>query len=825
MDQKRKMKRKYIRLKTTLVFIFIFLAVWCVIWIINQSQERREKLKATYTAESTVSRVESQLSKYLAESDLMKQIVEKEYDIDNEQFDKLAELMQEDEDVIEARELAEDGVVSRIYPMEGNEAAMGLDTLQNPARKKEARLARLSGEYTIAGPYELVQGGTGALLFDPAYITDQNGEEKFWGFSILVMNWDNFIQEVELEKLEEAGYDYQIWKKDLYTGEKIVIDESENSNLNNSLEVACSVPNDTWYFEIVPENGWITVSQKVFGVIISIALAVMASVGYWQYKMRRYKDILHEEELEKAAIEARMANEAKTRFLFYMSHDIRTPMNAIVGFTALATTHIGNTELVLDYLNKIHTSSQHLLSLINDVLDMSRIESGSVRIEYTTVHLPDILHDLRTIIQGSVHSKQQDLYIDTQDVIHEDIITDKLRLTQVLLNICSNAVKFTPVGGMINIRVSEKPCRRDGYITVVFSVKDNGIGMSREFRKHVFDSFSREHTVTENGIGGTGLGMAITKNIVDMMDGTIQVESETGKGTEFTIMLECETSGETVKREPVPELKGARALVVDDDAQTCMSVSRMLREIEMTADWTTSGKEAVLRAKEAYEQNQEFKVYIIDWLMPDMNGIETVRRIRMVVGKEYPIIILTAYDWSDVEQEAREAGVTAFVSKPLFLSELREVLMSQAQRELLKNEKQKDQAKNRKSYAGKKVLLVEDNELNREIATAIMKEMGLEVDTAEDGTDAVNIMSSAEGRKYDLIFMDIQMPKMDGYIATREIRTLNNHKCANIPIIAMTANAFEEDRKKAVKAGMNGHIAKPISADVILENLDQIFEG
>ena len=536
------------------------------------------------------------------------------------------------------------------------------------------------------------------------------------------------------------------------------------------------------------------------------------------------REIERDKNLRNALAAAEHANRAKTAFLNNMSHDIRTPMNAIIGFTALATTHIGNTELVLDYLKKIHTSSQHLLSLINDVLDMSRIESGSVRIEYTTVHLPDILHDLRTIIQGSVHSKQQDLYIDTQDVIHEDIITEKLRLTQVLLNICSNAVKFTPVGGMINIRVSEKPCRRDGYITVVFSVKDNGIGMSREFRKHVFDSFSREHTVTENGIGGTGLGMAITKNIVDMMGGTIQVESETGKGTEFTIMLECETSGETVKREPVPELKGARALVVDDDAQTCMSVSRMLREIEMTADWTTSGKEAVLRAKEAYEQNQEFKVYIIDWLMPDMNGIETVRRIRMVVGEEYPIIILTAYDWSDVEQEAREAGVTAFVSKPLFLSELREVLMSQAQRELLKNEKQKAQAENRKSYAGKKVLLVEDNELNREIATAIMKEIGLEVDTAEDGTDAVNIMSSAEGRKYDLIFMDIQMPKMDGYTANREIRTLNNHKCANIPIIAMTANAFEEDRKKAVKAGMNGHIAKPISADVILENLDQIFE-
>ena len=510
------------------------------------------------------------------------------------------------------------------------------------------------------------------------------------------------------------------------------------------------------------------------------------------------REIEQDKNLRNALAAAEHANKAKTAFLNNMSHDIRTPMNAIIGFTALATAHIGSKELVLDYLKKIHTSGQHLLSLINDVLDMSRIESGSVRIEYTTVHLPDVLHDLRTIIQGYVHSKQQELYIDTQDVLHEDVITDKLRLTQVLLNISSNAVKFTPVGGTVNICVSEKTCRRAGYTTIVFRVKDNGIG-------------------------GTGLGMAITKNIVDMMGGTIRVESEVGKGTEFTVMLECEAAGETVKREPVPELKGARVLVVDDDAETCMSVSRMLREIEMTADWTTSGKEAVLRAKEAYEQNQEFKVYIIDWLMPDMNGIETVRRIRMVVGEEYPIIILTAYDWADVEQEAREAGVTAFVSKPLFLSELREVLMSSEQREILKNEKQKTCAESRRSYKGKKVLLVEDNELNREIATAIMEEIGLDVDSVEDGTDAVYIMSSAEGRKYDLIFMDIQMPKMDGYTATREIRTLNDPKCANIPIIAMTANAFEEDRKKAIKAGMNGHIAKPINADVILENLDHIF--
>ena len=410
------------------------------------------------------------------------------------------------------------------------------------------------------------------------------------------------------------------------------------------------------------------------------------------------REIEQDKNLRNALAAAEHANKAKTVFLNNMSHDIRTPMNAIIGFTALATAHIDNTELVLDYLKKIHTSGQHLLSLINDVLDMSRIESGSVEIEYAAVHLPDILNDLKTIIQGSSYSRQQKLSIDTQDILYEDIITDKLRLTQVLLNISSNAVKFTPAGGRISICVSEKPCNRDGFATVIFRVKDNGNGMSQEFRKHVFDSFSREHTVTENGIGGSGLGMAIAKNIVDMMGGTIQVESEVGKGTEFTVAFECKIAGAAVKQEPAPE-----------------------------------------------------------------------------------------------------PG------------------------DLIKSENQKPQTESKRSYKGKKALLVEDNELNREIATAILEEIGLDVDIAEDGTDAVNMMSSAEGRKYDLIFMDIQMPKMDGYTATREIRTLDDLKCANIPIIAMTANAFEEDRKKAIKAGMNGHIAKPISADAILENLDQIF--
>jgi len=688
MDQKRKMKRKYIRLKTTLVFIFIFLAVWCVIWIINQSQERREKLKATYTAESTVSRVESQLSKYLAESDLMKRIVEKEYDIDNEQFDKLAELMQEDEDVIEARELAEDGVVSRIYPMEGNEAAMGLDMLQNPARKKEARLARLSGEYTIAGPYELVQGGTGALLFDPAYITDQNGEEKFWGFSILVMNWDNFIQEVELEKLEEAGYDYQIWKKDLYTGEKIVIDESENSNLNNSLEVACSVPNDTWYFEIVPENGWITVSQKVFGVIISIALAVMASVGYWQYKMRRYKDILHEEELEKAAIEARMANEAKTRFLFYMSHDIRTPMNAIIGFADLLEKHLDDKKRVIDYISKIKHSSSFLLSLINYVLEMARIESGKATLKTETGDLKNLVNTLNDVFEPSIEEKKLQ-YTCNLKVENPYVHCDKTKLREILLNVISNSIKYTPEGGSVTVDITEEGHDAEKKVSFYrFTIEDTGIGMSKEYLPHIFEEFSREHTSTESKVIGTGLGLPIVKSLVDLMGGTIEVSSEVAVGTKTIIILPFLVSEEECK---------------------------------------------------------------------------------------------------DAVQEQQES------------TKLLALLM------------------------GKRILLAEDNELNAEIAITILEEEGLKVEWAEDGIKCLEMLKKVPEDYYDMILMDIQMPNMDGYRTTEEIRSLPD-KRAQIPIVAMTANVFDEDKKKAYEAGMNGYIAKPIDTKAIFSTLGEILQ-
>ena len=532
---------------------------------------------------------------------------------------------------------------------------------------------------------------------------------------------------------------------------------------------------------------------------------------------KKYQTQLEEQnrKLEIALQHEGAANRAKREFLFNMSHDIRTPMNAIIGFTSLAATHIDNREQVLDYLKKISTSSQHLLSLINDVLDMSRIESGKVKIEEKAVHLPDLVHDVRSIIQPNVAAKRLSLFIDTMDIEDEDIITDPLRLNQILLNILSNAIKFTPTGGMISIRIAQKNGAPKGCVCYEFRIKDNGIGMSEEFQKHIFEEFSREESSTVSGIQGTGLGMSITKNIVDLMGGTIALTSEPGKGTEFIVTLCFTRSGQKAEPKQLPQLEGLRALVADDDTNTCLNVSTMLSKIGMRPEWTISGKEAVIRTKYAVEQGDAFSVYIIDWLIPDMNGIEIVRQIRKVIGNRCPIIILTAYDWADIEDEARAAGVTAFCEKPLFLSELRRVLAEPFRAEPASEPAQPTAA----DLKGKKLLLVEDNELNREIALEILKEAGFVVDTAEDGAVAVRKIKQAAPGQYDLILMDIQMPNLDGYEATRQIRALPDAEKANIPIFAMTANAFEEDRQNALEAGMNGHIAKPLDVPHLLRVL------
>ena len=525
--------------------------------------------------------------------------------------------------------------------------------------------------------------------------------------------------------------------------------------------------------------------------------------------------------LQVAVEKAESANRAKSTFLSNMSHDIRTPMNAIIGFTTLALSNIDDTDRVKDYLGKTLASSNHLLSLINDVLDMSRIESGKIHLEEVEVNLSDVLHDLKTIVSGQIYAKQLKLYMDAMDVTDEDVYCDKTRLNQILLNLLSNAIKFTPAGGTVSVRVRQLAGKVRGCGQYEFRIKDNGIGMSQEFAQKIFEPFERERTSTVSGIQGTGLGMAITKNIVDMMGGTIEVQTAQGKGTEFTVCVPMRAQTEQRPVEKITELEGLKALVVDDDFNTCDSVTKMLVKVGMRAEWTLSGKEAVLRARQSIEMSDVYHAYIIDWRLPDMNGIEVTRQIRSL-HDDTPIIILTAYDWSDIEVEAKAAGVTAFCSKPMFMSDLRETLMS-ALGQKPADAVQRLLPEKNADFKGKHILLVEDNELNREIAQEILREYGFLVDSAENGAVAVEKVSTAAPGSYDLVLMDVQMPIMDGYTATRKIRALDDPARAKLPILAMTANAFDEDRRNALESGMNGFLSKPIVIDDLVQELRKIL--
>lgn len=617
---------------------------------------------------------------------------------------------------------------------------------------------------------------------------------------------------------------------------------SELMNMGTGYVVYRTPDTDGWeymYYAPAGINQWaIAVSvpereafSSVFAVqriciILAVIMAVVIVLYYcWVSGNARkmMEQAVNQAVLTEKLQKAEAADRAKSVFLSNMSHDIRTPMNAIIGFTTLAQTNLDNKERTQEYLKKILSSSNHLLSLINDILDMSRIESGKLYIEEKECSISDIFRDMRNIIQTQMLSKQLNFFMDTVDVIDEDIYCDKLHLNQVLLNLLSNAIKFTPPGGTVALTIQQKPRAPKGYGSYEIRVKDTGIGMNEEFIQHIFEPFEREHNTTVSGIQGTGLGMAITKNIIDTMGGTIELHSEQGKGTEFIIHLEFRLQEEHQQIEVVKELQGLRALVVDDSFTTCDSITKMLRQIGMRSEWVLHGKEAVLHAKQAYELGDEYHAYIVDWLLPDLSGLEVVRQIRAIVGESTPIIIVTAYDWTAIEDEAREAGVTAFCNKPIFLSELRDILIAAARDELSAQE-HTTLPDLSEQWKGTRLLLTEDNELNREIAQELLTESGFLVETAQDGTVAVEMVKNSSPGYYSLILMDIQMPQMNGYDATRAIRSLEDPGLSGIPIVAMTANAFEEDKKRAMESGMNAHIAKPIDIEKLLEVITDILE-
>ena len=598
-------------------------------------------------------------------------------------------------------------------------------------------------------------------------------------------------------------------RKDISILEKLHIAEQGDPEKNYLEEIQVNGQRE-WDFEYVH----LKTGEKRRFHNIAMGSEVNGKKKYILVMSDRTADWKMNQALSEAVRAAETANRAKSTFLSNMSHDIRTPMNAIIGFTTLAVSNIDDKKRVRDYLGKILSSSNHLLSLINDILDMSRIESGKIHLEETEVSLSDVLHDLKTIISGQIYAKQLDLYMDAMDVTNEDVYCDKTRLNQVLLNLLSNAVKFTPAGGTISVRLKQFPGTVKDSGLYEIRVKDNGIGMSTEFVKKIFSPFERERTSTVSRTQGTGLGMAITKNIVDMMGGTIEVQTEQGKGTEFIVRLPFRIQFKQHQTEKIAELEGLKALVVDDDFNTCDSVTKMLVRIGMRSEWTLSGKEAVLRARQSMELGDAFHAYIIDWRLPDMNGIEVTRQIRSL-GDDTPIIILTAYEWSDIEVEARAAGVTAFCAKPMFMSDIRDTLMIAIGQMQAETEDTRPLASG-SDFRGRCILLVEDNELNSEITVEILNGYGCQVDTAVNGAEAVKKIKNSKPGDYDLVLMDVQMPVMNGYEAARKIRALNDPALAGITILAMTANAFDEDKKKALECGMDGFLTKPIVIDELI---------
>ena len=677
---------KKIKIYCVLVGIlsFIILSIGGV--FVNTNTVNKEKMRASFTAETTVNQIKSHISRYLGVSEYFRNMIESGHELSSEEFAFSAEMISDDSGIIKAIEMAPNGIVRDIYPLEGNKEAFGIDMLSNPARRYEANLAKDSGQYTIAGPYELNQGGLGALLFEPIYIEDSSTHRKFWGFSILVLDWEKFIEELELDKLDDASYCYQIWKKDGSTQKKTIIAEGKQELRKDALSVSCKVPNDTWYVEIVPYTGWLTARLKALTLLLTLIISFLAVIICYQVLHRKYRERLYTAKIEKTAEQARMANEAKTRFLFNMSHDIRTPMNAIAGFCGLLENNLQDEAKSRDYIKKIRISSDILLTIINQVLEMARIESGKVMLNLEPTDIREMVEAIHTVFESSLVKKSLE-YQCSLNLYHPYILCEKTKVEEIILNIVSNSVKYTNLHGKISVTINELEYADTGRASYVIIVEDTGIGMSQDYLPHIFEEFSREHTTTETRVAGTGLGLPIVKSLVELMGGTIEVESEVGKGSRFIIHL----SFPTISRDEI------------------------------------TGKQK-----------------------RDISGIS-------------------------------------------------------------------------EKLEGKRILLAEDNDLNAEIAETLLEEMKAEVIWAEDGSMCVDKLKEKPEGYFDMILMDIQMPNINGYTATKMIRGLKDSK-AQIPIIAMTANAYEEDRQKAHEAGMNGFIAKPLDVDKMIRVLGEIMK-
>ena len=670
---------KKIRLHCYIVGLIAFLTALIVGVFMLHNLEKDEKATGKYMAQITEKRVRARLDQYIMLSDLLGNYISAGENLDENTFSELAEKIPNEDGVIKAFELAPDGIVTDIYPKQGNEGAFGLDMLKEHERKKDAILARDSGKYTLGGPYQLKQGGKGALLFNPVYKDNNSDHGEFWGFVILVIDWDRFIGEINLDYLSDADFCYRIWSYDRGSSDKIILAESQDDMPDNILTVKCTVPNNIWYFDIIPSGGWIPRLYQIMCIVISYVFSLLIATVFYLTSSKKHRERQYEAELEKSAEQAKNANEAKTRFLFNMSHDIRTPMNAIVGFSGLLEKNLQNEKKAKEYLGKIQSSSNLLLRIINQVLEMARIESGTAVLQLKAEDMDALFHRVNTVFEEDVRKKNLQYQV-VLDIRHHYAVCDETKLQEIMLNIISNAIKYTPEGHSIHVEIHESVSENPSKVRYIFSCEDTGIGMSEEYLPHIYEEFSREHTTTENKVPGTGLGLPIIKSMIELMGGSIQVESRLGIGTKFTVDL----------------------------------------------SFDIASKEEVYGSQDTIKSS----------------AIHTIK--------------------------------------------------------------------------GKRILLVEDNELNAEIAKTVLEDVGALITRAENGQQAVELFKEKPAGTFDAILMDLMMPVMDGYTATRKIRSLEHSDAKTIPIIAMTANAFQEDAEKCIAVGMNAHLAKPLDIEKMM---------
>lgn len=673
---------KQIRIYCLVVGIISFFIVSVCGQLLNRNTVNEEKMRAAFTAETTVNRIKSQLNRYLDVSEFFQNIIGSGHQMDSKEFQALSQMISDDSQIIKAIELAPDGVVKDIYPLKGNEAAFGIDMLNSPARKHEANLAMKSGQYTIAGPYELNQGGLGSLLFEPIYITDKSGEKSFWGFSILVLDWNRFLEELELDKLTDASYCYQMWKKDGNSGKKTIIAQGGDAIHKGAVQISCKVPNDTWYFEIIPHTGWVTVKQQALVFLVAVSIAVLATAICYLMLHRKQREKLYTEEIRKSAEKARKANEAKTRFLFNMSHDIRTPMNAIVGFSGLLEKSIHDEKKSLDYIKKIRVSSDILLTIINQVLEMARIESGKITLNPESVNIREMVEAMNTVFESSLTKKSLE-YQCSLNVVHDQILCDKTKMEEIILNVVSNSIKYTNPHGKITVSIDELDSEDEKNANYKVVVEDNGIGMSQDYLPHIFEEFSREHTSTETRVAGTGLGLPIVKSLVDRMGGTIEVESEEGKGTRFIMKFSFPVSLENQVREKekqnIPDitekLEGKRILLAEDNELNAEIAETVLEETGIKVKHVEDGIQCIEELKKMPEKY--YDVILMDVQMPNMDGYTATQRIRDLDDSraEIPIIAMTANAFEEDRQAALAAGMDDYVAKPVEISELFRTIM------------------------------------------------------------------------------------------------------------------------------------------------------